>query len=130
MNQENLKYESHTIINQTLNSRSWSMISSHILHPTRVTGHSKTLIFYWNFKPFASCTPLNSNISETVLVNIALMTFFKEYLISFLMVCRLIDLALMVRRLLIFKGCWNIGISKIEFFIFPVLKLLMLKTWC
>ena len=45
------------------------------------------------------------------------------------MVSRLIDLALMVLKLLIVEiGCGDIGISKIEIFIFPVLKLLMLKT--
>ena len=43
-------------------------------------------------------------------------TFFKEYSTSFLMVCRLIDFALVVLKLLMFKVCVIIGISKIEFF--------------
>ena len=46
-------------------------------------------------------------------------TFFKEYSISFLMVCRLIDFALVVLELLMFKVCGIIGISKIQFFNFP-----------
>ena len=41
--------------------------------------------------------PSNSNISKTVIVNIIFTaTFFKEYSISFLMICRLIDFALVV----------------------------------
>ena len=55
------------------------------------------------------------NISKTVVVNIA---FLKEYSISFLMVCRLVDFALVVLELLMFKVCGIIGISKIEFFNF------------
>ena len=35
------------------------------------------------------------------------------------MVCRLIDFALVVLKLLIFKVCGVIGISTIEFFNFP-----------
>ena len=38
------------------------------------------------------------------------------------MVCRLIDFAFMVLKLLIFKVCGIIGISKIGFFNFPVMK--------
>ena len=37
------KYDRHTARNKFLDSLSSSMISSNILHPTRVTGHSKTL---------------------------------------------------------------------------------------
>ena len=60
-----------------------------------------------------------SNILKTVRVNIAFAaTFFKEYSTSFLMVCRLIDFALVVLKLLMFKVCEIIGISKIEFFNF------------
>ena len=56
---------------------------------------------------------------KTVGVNIAFIkTLFKEYSISFLMVCRLIDFALVVLELLIFKVCGITGISKIEFFSF------------
>ena len=41
--------------------------------------------------------PSDSNISKAVRVNIAFtQTFFKKYSISFLMVCRLIDFALVV----------------------------------
>ena len=43
-------------------------------------------------------------------------TFFKEYLISFLIVYRLIDFALVVLTLLMFKVRVIMGISKIEFF--------------
>ena len=61
----------------------------------------------------------NNNISKRIRVNIAITrAFFKEYLISFLIVCKLIDLALVVFRLLIFKVCGIIVISKIEFFNF------------
>ena len=45
--------------------------------------------------------------------------FFKEYSVRFLTVCRLIDFALVVLELLMFKVCGIIGISKIEFFNFP-----------
>ena len=43
---------------------------------------------------------------------------FLEYSTSFLMVCRLIDFALVVLKLLMFKVCVIIGILKIEFFNF------------
>ena len=63
--------------------------------------------------------PLDINISKTVWVNIAFIkTFSKEYSISFLMVCRLIDFAIVIFELLVFKVCGIIGISKIEFFNF------------
>ena len=62
---------------------------------------------------------LTSNIRNTVNVNIAFTRkFFKEYSISFVKVCRLIDFALVVFKLLMFKVCGIIGISKIKFFIF------------
>ena len=62
---------------------------------------------------------LDSNISKTVGENIAFIeALFKEYSISFPMVCRLIDFALVVLKLLMFKVCGIIGISKIEFFNF------------
>ena len=48
--------------------------------------------------------------------------FFKEYSISFLMVCRLIDFALVALKLLMFKVDEIIGIPKIEFFNFPEVK--------
>ena len=59
--------------------------------------------------------PTYISFSKTVGVNI---TFFKEYSISFLMVCRLIDFALVVLELLMFEVCGIIGISKIEFYNF------------
>ena len=60
-----------------------------------------------------------SNISKTVRVNIAFdATFLKEYLTSFLMVCSLIDFALVAFKLLMFKVCVIIGLSKIEIFNF------------
>ena len=63
--------------------------------------------------------PSNSSISKPVRVNINLTTpIFKEYLISFLMVCRLMDFLLVVLKLLMFKVCGIIGVSKIEFFNF------------
>ena len=63
--------------------------------------------------------PSESNISKTVGVNIEFTeTLFKEYSISFLMRCRLIDFALVVLRLLIFKFCGIIGVLKIELFNF------------
>ena len=39
-----LKYESHTSTNEVLDSLSSIMILPYILHPTRITCHSKTLI--------------------------------------------------------------------------------------
>ena len=42
--------------------------------------------------------------------------FFKEHSISFLMACRLIGFVLLVLKLLMFKVCGIIGISKIKFF--------------
>ena len=61
--------------------------------------------------------PSDSNISKTVRVNIAFSTtYFKEYLIRFVMVCRLMDFALVALTLLMFKVCVIIGISKIEIF--------------
>ena len=60
--------------------------------------------------------PLGRNISQAVNVKIVFTrTFFKEFSISFLMVCKLIDFALAVLKLLMFKFCGIIGISKIEF---------------
>ena len=62
----------------------------------------------------------NSNISKTIRVNIDFKkkktTFFKEYLISILIIFSLIDFALVILELLMFKNCGIIGISKIEFF--------------
>ena len=63
--------------------------------------------------------PLNSNISTTLRVNNAYAkNVFKEYLISFLMIFRLIGFALVVLQLLMFKVCRIIGISKINIFHF------------
>ena len=63
--------------------------------------------------------PSDINISKTVGVNIGFIRhFFKEYSISFLMICRLIDFTLVVLELLMFKVSEIIGISKIEFFNF------------
>ena len=45
-------------------------------------------------------------------------TFFKEYLISFPIVCMLIGFELVVLKVLMFKVCGNIGISKIKVFNF------------
>ena len=65
----------------------------------------------------------NSNISKMVGVNIAFTrTFFKEHQTSFLMISRLIDFAVVVLQLLIFKVCGIIGISKIVLFDFSGMK--------
>ena len=45
-------------------------------------------------------------------------TFFKKYSIRFLLVCRLIDFAIVVLKLLMFKVCGIFGISEVEFFNF------------
>ena len=82
------------------------------------------LVFHWKYYFFASYNlvydlHLSSNISEMVRVNIAFTRkFFKEYLISFLMIFRLIYFALVM-----FKVCGITGISKIEFFSFSDEKL-------
>ena len=61
----------------------------------------------------------NSNIWKTLRVNIVFTrTFSKEYLISFLMVCRLIDFALVVLKLLMFKVCGILTSQKSSFSIF------------
>ena len=63
--------------------------------------------------------PSESNISKKIRVNIPFaQTFFKEYSISFLMVCRLIDFAHVTLTLLVFKVCVIVGIPKIEVFDF------------
>ena len=91
---------------------------------------NKIPIFFWFFTETLTLSlpvplsagdntdlPSDSNISKTVRVKIAFTRrLFKEYSTSFLMVCRLIDFALVVLRLLMFKVCGSIGISKIEFF--------------
>ena len=65
----------------------------------------------------------NSNISKTVIINFTFtQIFFEEYSINFLIKSRLIDFALVVVQLLMFKIYRNIGISKIEFFSFLGLK--------
>ena len=57
--------------------------------------------------------PSNSNIWKTVRVNITLTE--PEYLISSVKITRLINFAIVVLRLLTFKVCGIIVISKIEF---------------
>ena len=58
--------------------------------------------------------PSNSNISKTVRVNIAFKkTFFKDISISFLMISRLIDFALVVPYLLVFKVCGIVRIIQL-----------------
>ena len=61
-----------------------------------------------------------SSISKPVrVINIAFKrTFFKEWLINFLMISRLIDFAFVVLYLRMFEVCVIIGISKIMFFNF------------
>ena len=63
--------------------------------------------------------PSNNNISKTVRVNSVFAgTIFKDYSISFLMITTLIDFALAVLQLLLFKVCGIFGTSKIDFFNF------------
>ena len=86
------------------------------------------LVFHWNFNPFAFRTPLGGWLYQPTFAKQYLKnnkskhclyrTSFKRYSIIFLMLCRLIDFALAVRKLLMFKVCEIIGISKIEFFDF------------
>ena len=55
--------------------------------------------------------PSNNNISKKVRVNAVFSEmFFKEYLISFLMVSRLVDITLVVLKLLMFNVGGIIGI--------------------
>ena len=83
------------------------------------------MVFHWNFNPFTPCAshntdlPSKNSISKTVKVNIAFKRkCFEEYSINFLMISRLIDFALVVLQLFMFKMCGIIGISKIVFFSF------------
>ena len=65
----------------------------------------------------------SSNILKTVRLNIVITgTLFKQYLISFVVNCRLIYFALVVLQLLMFKVCRIVRTSKIEFFSFAVLN--------
>ena len=62
-----LKYDSHTSTNEFLDSLSSNMILPYILHPTKVTGHSKTLIdntFSNHISKEAICGNLTSAISD------------------------------------------------------------------
>ena len=116
----------------------WKRFSSLTLKNHRKNFVSNTLFHgthtdYFKFKMFAlnlsfpvphwagDNTDLlsDSNISKAVIVNIAFTrTFFKEYSVSLLMLWRLTDFALVVLKLLMFKVCGIIGMSKIEFFNF------------
>ena len=63
--------------------------------------------------------PSDRNIPETLRINTVFAPArFKEYSRSFLMVLRLIDFALVVFKLLMFKPCVITGISKIQVFNF------------
>ena len=65
--------------------------------------------------------PSNKNISKTISANVAFFpSFLKECSISFVLVFRLIDFALVILWLLMLKVCGIIGIWKIEFFNFSV----------
>ena len=73
--------------------------------------------------------PLYMNISETIRVSVAFTQFFfKEYSISSLMLCRLIDFALAVLILLMFKVCGIIGISKSRLSIFLSTEIVKKKS--
>ena len=56
-------------------------------------------------------------------------TLFKEYSTSFRMICRLIDFGHVVLKLLMFKVCLIIGISKIEFLNFSGTERVKIKTY-
>ena len=65
--------------------------------------------------------PSNKNISKTISANVAFFpSFLKECSITFVLVFRLIDFALVILWLLMLKVCGIIGIWKIEFFNFSV----------
>ena len=86
------------------------------------------LISYWNFNPFAPFVQLEESqyrptFGQQCLQNVKNKhclrgKFFKEYSTSFLMVCRLIEFALVYLKLLVFKVCVIIGILQIDFFNF------------
>ena len=61
-----LKYDSHTSINEFLDSFSSNMVLPYILHPTIVTDHSKTLIdnLCSNYIFKAICENSTSTISD------------------------------------------------------------------
>ena len=62
-----LKYESHTSTNEFLDSLSSNMILPYILHPNRITVHSKSLIdniFSDHISKEATCGNLTSAISD------------------------------------------------------------------
>ena len=62
-----LKYDSHSPANEFLHSLSFSMIYSYILHPSRETGHYKTLIdniFSTHISKEGICGNLTSTISD------------------------------------------------------------------
>ena len=89
--------------------------------------HNIFLVFYWNFNPFAPCTPFGATkygptfgqqSPKKERVNNVFEHILKEYSTSFLVVCRLIDFARVLLKLFMFKVCVIIGISKIEFFNF------------
>ena len=83
------------------------------------------MIFYRNFTPYAPFAPPGGSqyrptFGQQYLENsnnkhCLCETFLKEYSTSFLMVCRLIDFALVVLNLGMLKVCVIIGISEIEF---------------
>ena len=95
---------------------------------------NKFRIFFWFFTETLNLSfhvshwagdntdvPSDSNIWKLVGVNIA---FFKEYSISFLIVCRLIYFAIVVLKLLMFKVLASqlVASQKLSFSIFTVLK--------
>ena len=66
-NKDLLKYESQTSTNEFLDSLSSNMILPYILQPTRITGHTKTLIdntFSNHISEEAICGNLTSTISD------------------------------------------------------------------
>ena len=80
------------------------------------------------FNPFALCAPLGGSQYQPTFGEQYLerskskhcfdRAFLKEYSASFLMVCRLVAFSIAILKLLMFKVCVIIGISKIKFFNF------------
>ena len=76
-----LKYDSHTSTNEFLDSLSSNMVLLYILHPTRVTGCSKTLIdniFSNHISKEAICGNLTSTISDHLPQFLIMPTIFSD----------------------------------------------------
>ena len=99
------------------------------IHDLVILRENTSVPFDWYYlNPFAPCAPLIGSQYRPTFgqeyrengksKHCLCQTFFKEYSTSFLMICRLIDFAPLVLKLLIFKVCVTTDISKMEFFNF------------